>query len=164
MPTTRKQKKRARKSREADMLSDIENLDIRLGGNRLEWEESEFSNSVRKPENLSYNALANHDVNSHSNSRDDEIWSYVGNGQNSREVDCSSEMNRLSGKLNQRITQEMKDFVSNVSSQTQRAINEQVLPQIQATLRSEPGQVPNRRSRVEGMSRVEDRNVDLKKP
>ena len=37
MPTTRKQKK-ARKSREADMLSDIKNLDIMLGGNKLEGE------------------------------------------------------------------------------------------------------------------------------
>ena len=38
MPTTRKQKK-ARKSREQDMLSDIENLDIMLGGNSLDREE-----------------------------------------------------------------------------------------------------------------------------
>ena len=69
MPTTRKQKNKARKSREADMLSDIENPDIWLGSNRLEREEREFSNSVRRPESPSYNALVNHDVNSHSNSR-----------------------------------------------------------------------------------------------
>ena len=37
MPITRKQKK-ARKSSEVDMLSDIENLDIMLGGNHLERE------------------------------------------------------------------------------------------------------------------------------
>ena len=42
MPTIRKQKSKARKSREADILSDIENLDIVLGGNRVEREESEF--------------------------------------------------------------------------------------------------------------------------
>ena len=34
----------ARKSREADMLSDNKNLDIMLGSNQLEREESEFSN------------------------------------------------------------------------------------------------------------------------
>ena len=40
MPTIRKQKNRARKSREADMLSDIENLDIMLGSNHFERDES----------------------------------------------------------------------------------------------------------------------------
>ena len=123
-----------------------------LGSNRLERDETEFSNSVRRPESLSYNILANHDVNSHSNSREDEIKGYTGNGQNSGEVDSSSEINKLSEELNQRITQEMNDRMSSVSSQRQRAINEaingQVLPQIQATLRSGQGQVPNRRWEV----------------
>ena len=47
----------------------------------------------------------------------------------------------------------MNDLMSSVSTQIQRAINEamneQVLPQIQATLRFGPGQVPNRRSEVQ---------------
>ena len=79
MPTTRKQKSKARKSREADMLSDIENLDLMFGSNHLEREESELSNSVRRPESPSWNALVNHDVNSHSNSREDENRVYAGN-------------------------------------------------------------------------------------
>ena len=54
-------------------LSDIENLDIMLVCNRLGREESEFSSSVRTPEISSYNALVNHDVNSHSNSREEEL-------------------------------------------------------------------------------------------
>ena len=52
MPTTRKQKK-ARKSREAEMLPDIEDLDIMLEGNHLEREESENSNSGRRPDSPS---------------------------------------------------------------------------------------------------------------
>ena len=70
MPTTKKQKSKARKSKEADVLSDIENLDIMFGSNHLEREESNFSNSVHRPECPRYNALVNHDVSSHSNSRD----------------------------------------------------------------------------------------------
>ena len=128
MPTTRKQKTRARKSREADMLSDSENLDIMLSSNRLEREESEF--------------------------REDEIRCYAGNGRNSRDVDSCSEINKLSGELNQRITQEMNDLMSSVSSEIQRAIseaiNEQVLPQIQPTSRSRQGQLPDRRWEVPG--------------
>ena len=126
MPTTRKQKSNTRESREADMLSDIENLEIMLGSNRLQREESEFSNSVRGPESPSYNGLVTHDVNSHSNFREDEIRGYAGNCQNSREVDSSSEINRLSGELKQRVTQEMNDFLCNVSSQIQRAINDAI--------------------------------------
>ena len=147
MPTIRKQKYRARKSREADMLSDIEILDIMLGSSHLEREESELSNSVRVPESPRFSALTNHDLNSHSNSRGNEIRGYAGNGQNSRETDSSSEINRLSGELNQRITQELNDMNS-VSSQIQRAIseaiNDQVLPQIQATLESGQGQMSNK--------------------
>ena len=41
MPTTRKQKK-ARKSRGAEELSDIENLDIMVGENKPEDDESEL--------------------------------------------------------------------------------------------------------------------------
>ena len=78
MPTTRKQQKEARKSGEADMLSDIGSLNIMLGSNCLKREESEFSNSVRRPESPSYNAMVNHDVSSHFNSREDEIRGYVG--------------------------------------------------------------------------------------
>ena len=145
MPTTGKQKSKARKSKESDIISDIKNLGILLGSNRLEREESEFSNSIGRPESPSYNALVNHDVNSHSNSREDKIKDYAGNGQNSREVDSSSELNTLSGELNQRIIHHKNDSMSSVSSQIQRNINEakneKVLPQRQGILRSGPGQV-----------------------
>ena len=127
------------------------------GGNHLDREESEVTNFVRRPESPSYNTLINHDVNSHSNSREDEIKVYAGNGHKSGEVDSSSEINRSSGELNQRITQEMNDLMSNVCSQIQRAIheaiNEQILPQVQATLRSGQGQVPRRTWEVPGRRR-----------
>ena len=58
MPTTRKQKK-ARKPRETDMASDIENIDTMLGGNHFEWDECKFSVSFRRPESSSYNTLVN---------------------------------------------------------------------------------------------------------
>ena len=154
MPTTMKQKSKAIKSREADMLSKIENLDIMLGSNHLERAESELSYSVRRPESPSYNALVNHNVNSHFNSREDEIRGYAGNGPNSSEIDSSKEIIRLSGELNQMITQEMNDLMSSVSSQIQRAISEAINEQnlLQALLRSgkdmylvENGNYPGRR-------------------
>ena len=62
--------------------------------------------TIRRPESPSYNALVKHDVNSHSKSREDEIRGDSGNGQRLREINSSSEINRLSGELNQRNTQE----------------------------------------------------------
>ena len=71
MPATRKPKK-ARKSREKDMLSDIENLDIMLGGKNREREESESSNFGRRPDSPCYNTSVNQNTNSHSNLREVE--------------------------------------------------------------------------------------------
>ena len=88
------------------MLSDIENLDIMLVGNNIEREESESSNLGRRLESPSYTALINQNVQLHSNSREAEIRSYAQNGHSVRESDSNSEFNRLSGKLNQRISQE----------------------------------------------------------
>ena len=148
IPTTRKQKK-ARKSREVNMLSYIENVDLMSGGNHSEREESEVSKYGRRPENPSYDTLLNQNSNSHPNSDETEIRIYAQNGRSSREADSGSEFNRLSGELNQRITRESSDFMSTVSSQIQRAINEaisdQILPQIKATLKSGEGHIPQGR-------------------
>ena len=71
-----------------------------------------------------------------------------------------SEINRLSGELNQRITQEMNDLMNKISLQIQRAvseaINEQVLPQIQASLISGFGQIHQKGWNV----RPRDWNID----
>ena len=93
--------------------------------------------------------MINQNVQLHSNSREAEIRRYDQNGHSVRESDSNSEFNRLSDELNERISQEMGEFISSVSSQIQRAINEAIndqrFPQIQATLRSGQGQVPERR-------------------
>ena len=73
---------------------------------------------------------------------------YVQNGQSSRETDSGSEFSKLSGELNQRITEEMSDFMSTVSSQIQKARNEAISDQIfipiQATLNCGQGHIPER--------------------
>ena len=134
------------------MLSDIENLDIMLGGNNIERLESESSNFGRRPDSPCYDTPVNQNSNCHSNSREAEIRICAQNGLSLRETDSNSEFSRLSGELNQRITQKMGVFMTTGSSKIQRAINEaisnQILPQIQATLRSGQRPVPERRWEV----------------
>ena len=137
MPTTRKQKK-TRKSRGLEILSDIENLDIMLGGdhyNGIERERSLESNSVRRRESIVSNNLDNEGGSLFSNCRNDEPRTSADLGQSSAEANSLAEINRLSSELNSRISREMDEMMSNVDTLIQRAINEaissQVLPQIQ---------------------------------
>ena len=65
MPTTRKQKK-ARKSRGLEMLSDIENIDIMLGGNHFSAREREGSlnsNLLRRSRSFASNESENENAN-----------------------------------------------------------------------------------------------------
>ena len=119
-----------------------------LGGNNSGRDESDISNQGRRHENSSYGTLLNQNSNFNLNSPEAEIRTYAQNGQSPRVADSGSEF-RLSGELNERITREMSDFMSTVSSQIQQALNEaindQILPQIQATLKSGQGHVPEKR-------------------
>ena len=71
MPTTRKQKK-SRKSRGLEMFSDIETLDIMIGGRHSEREESVNSNHARRPESTNSNHFENNEENLYLNPRKTE--------------------------------------------------------------------------------------------
>ena len=137
-------------SREADMLSDIENLDVMLGGNHLERDESDISNYGRRPESPSYDTLLNQTSISNPNSLETEFRALPRMAEvREKQIQAVSVTGCQKKELSQRITREMSHFMSTVSSQTQRAINDaisdQIMPQIQATLKPGQGHVPERR-------------------
>ena len=105
-------------------------MDVMIGSGLFQRENSEFGNSVRRPEIPSFDALIDHNSNSHSNSRENEIRGFTGNGRKNTQVDSGSEFIRLSGELNQRITQGMNALMSSVSLQIQRALNEAINEQV----------------------------------
>ena len=153
MPTTRKQKK-ARKSRELEILSDIENLDIMLGENHFNDTERDRSldgTSIRRQESITSNNLESEVMNSHSDHRNLGVGTSANYGQNSASIDSQAEINKLSSELNSRISREMDEVMNSVSSQIQRAINDainnQVLPQIQNVIMAGSG--PETRMRWE---------------
>ena len=87
----------ARRSRELDMISDLENMDVTIGSGNYGREESVFGNSVRRPGSTCCDAIIDHNSNSHS-TRERMI--------SENEVDSGSQLKGLSGDLNQGITQE----------------------------------------------------------
>ena len=143
MPTTRKQKK-ARKSRGQDILSNIENFDIVLGGNHFDREESEDIILARMQKSESCNASDNQE-NLHSNARENRLGNSTEYGKNSTDASSSAELNKLSGELNLRISREMDEMMNSVSVQIQRAlkdaISNQILPQIHNAFKAGSGQL-----------------------
>ena len=154
MPTTRKQKK-AKKSRGLDMLSDIETLDVMLGGNHfsdIERDESLNSNLDRRPECATSNVLGNDYENTRVNSKITNLGNFPESDQISAIANSSAEMNRLSSELNSRLSRELDEMMGSVNTQIQRAISDaisnQILPQIQTALSAGSGHLTQNRWHV----------------
>ena len=133
------------KSREQDILSDIENLDIMLGGNHFEGEKNEDNNLTGRAESISYMASENIEENLYSNTRENRSSNNANLVLNSLGTTSSAELNKLSSELNSTISREMDEMMNSVSVQIQRAINDaisnHVLPQIQNAFRAGSGHV-----------------------
>ena len=143
MFTTRKQKK-ARKSRGLEIMSDIQSLDIMLGGNHFDREESEDIILARSPESASCNAPDNEE-NPHLNTRENRAGNSIDCSQNSIGASSSAEFNKLSGELKLSFSREMDEMMNSVSVQIQMeiddAISNQILSQFQNAFKAGSGQV-----------------------
>ena len=127
MPSTRRQKAKARKSREMDMLSDIENMDVMLGNGSNNPIERELVDAIEQS----------------SVQGDIEANEYLGNHYTSfhhennlpRQDDIRQSLETFSNEFNLRLSQEMDSMMSMVHSQINRAISnaisERVIPEIQ---------------------------------
>ena len=151
MPTTRKQKK-AGKSRGLEMLFDIENFDVMLGGNHfsdVEREESLNSNLPRRPESAASNNFENGNGDMCLNRN---LGFNADCGQNSASGNSSAEINRLSSKMNSRLSRELDEMMGSINTQMQRAnsdaISNQILPQIQTALNAVSGHLTQKRWNV----------------
>ena len=120
------------------MLSDMENLDIMLRESHFNGprrDESLDSTSIRRHESVTSNNLENEREDLYPNLRNPNVGAGAGYGQNPADMSSQAVINKLSSKLNSRISREMDEMMNSVSVEIQRAINDatrnQVLPQIQ---------------------------------
>ena len=127
MPSTRRQKAKARKSREMGMMSDFDNLDVMLGSDNNNPIERELADAIEQ-------SLVHEDT---------KIYTYPGNEYGSftyendsvRQNDVRQSFEVLSNEFNLRLFQEMDSMMSIMHSQINRAITtaiaERVIPEIQ---------------------------------
>ena len=128
MPSTRRKKAKARESRELNMMSDFENLDVILGNDNINPIERKLSNVIGNSENHC-------DTDSNSQLRENIPQGY-GFGHYVPGQDRFQEtMETLTSEFSMRLSQEMDSMMSMMLTQISRAktsaIAEMVIPEIQ---------------------------------
>ena len=121
------------------MLSDLENMDVKIERSHFERDLDRSDSPNIHSESFNSEAQQINSVNTNSNSNENDIRSYAGNGNPTGE-NYGCNLDYLTGEKNTMIAREMGSLMDTVSSQVQRAINsaimKQVLPQIQGSLRT----------------------------
>ena len=127
MPSTRRQKAKAGKSREIDMMSDMDNLDIMLGNTGENPIERELADAIEQ-------SSVQGDAEDNEYYRDNYRGFTQENGA-IRQNDVRQSFETFSNEFNLRLSQEMDSMMSMVHNQINRAIStaisERVIPEIQ---------------------------------
>ena len=127
MPSTRRQKAKARKSREMDMMSDMDNLDVMLGNGSENPIEREIADAIEQ-------SSVQGDIET-SEYLENRYTNFPHENNLPRQDDIRQSLETFSNEFNLRLSQEMDSMMSMVHSQINRAISnaisERVIPEIQ---------------------------------
>ena len=127
MPSTRRQKAKSRRSREMDIMSDFENLDVMLGNENDYPIERELADAI---DQSSVHGDADTNVYQGNEYRD-----YLHENDLLRQNEVRQSFETFSNEFNLRLSQEMDSMMSMMHSQKNRAITaaiaERVIPEIQ---------------------------------
>ena len=127
MPSTRRQKAKTRRSREMDMLSDFNNLDMMLGNENNNSIERELADAIDQS-----SAHGDADTNMYHGN---EYRGYLHENDSLRQNEVRQSFEAFSNEFNIRLSQEMDSMMSMMHSQINRAITtaiaERVIPEIQ---------------------------------
>ena len=135
MPSTRRQKAKAKKSRELDMLSDYGNMEIMLGCGNSNSIERELDSPINVPDRQQ-------DLQSFPNrensSQENEIRNIDNRNEPIGESRFTESIDTLSGEMNARMSREMESMMEFLQTQISRAINsaisERIIPEIQSMM------------------------------
>ena len=111
MPSTRRQKAKARKSREMDMMSDFDNLDVMLGNDNNNPIERELADAIEQ-------SSVHEDSNTKTYHRN-EHGNFIYENNSVRQNDVRQSFEALFNEFDLRLSQEMDSIMH---SQINRAI------------------------------------------
>ena len=118
MPSTRKQKGKARMSRELDMLSDYDNMDVMLGDRNSITRE--LHSLITVPERQqNFQSFPNRKKSSQEN----EIGDLGNRNEPVREGRLMESISMLSGEMNARMFRELRTVMDSMQTQISRAIS-----------------------------------------
>ena len=127
MPSTRRQKAKARTSREMDMMSDIDNLDVMLGNRNENLIERELADAIEQS-----SVQGDYEANEYER---DNYGNFVQGNESLRQNEVRQSFESFTNEFNLRLSQEMDSMTSMVHNQINRAIStavsERVIPEIQ---------------------------------
>ena len=105
MPSTRRQKAKARKSKEMDMMSDFENLDVMLGNDNVNPIERELSNVIGNSESHYDDELNSHPME--NDFGENGFGHHVRENTIRRQDRFQETMETFTSEFNMRLSQEM---------------------------------------------------------
>ena len=126
MPSIRRQKAKARKSREMDMMSHIDNLDVMLGNGSENPIERELADAIEQS-----SFQGDYEGNEYQRNN----YSFVQENEPMRHNEVRQSFETFTNEFNLRLSQEMDSMMSMVHNQINKAIStaisERVIPEIQ---------------------------------
>ena len=132
MPSTRRQNAKTRKSRDIDMMFDIDNLDIMLGNPGENPMERKLADAIEQ-------SSVQGDTEDNEYHRDD-YRSFIQENESIGQNDVRQSFETFSNEFNLRLSQEIDSMMSLVHNQINRAIStaisERVIPEIQNNVSS----------------------------
>ena len=127
MPSTRSKKAKARRWQEADIMSDIENMDVMLGTGEYNQIERDIDQMTGFSYMLNrYEIEEGHSLRGKS-SQDNEIRNMP---ENRNDHVFSGDLDMLTGEINLRISQEIGSLINGMKSQVESAISSAISERI----------------------------------
>ena len=127
MPSTRRQKAKARKSREMDMMSDVDNLDVMPGNRNENPIEREIADAIGQS-----SVQVDYEANEYQRNK---YGNFIQENEPLRQSEVRQSFETFTNKFNLRLSQEIDFMMSMVHSQINRAIStaisERAIPEIQ---------------------------------
>ena len=114
MPSTRRQKAKARKSREMDMMSDIDNLDVMLGNGSENPIERELADAIEQS-----SVQGDYEGNEYQRNN----YSFIQENEPMGHNEVRQSFETFTNEFNLRLSQEMDSMKSMVHNQINRAIS-----------------------------------------